>query len=252
MRNVYIAFWGWVALWLVMPAQGETLARRLIATYEKVDTVSCEIRRDIGNSEGEMRWLSRVHFARPDKLHVENYAPLPRRIIADGVTMFQYNEGQPRGFRQSIDQLPDAMIHNLRKVPGTAMEHLFRIADMPEDELEDGEEPFPVRRGYATTTLYVVLHADAQGRLGRLELYDVKKRDVLTARVDFENFEEVVEGVWIPMAHHGTYIMGDVTSEEVIRLSDYQANKAIDAKLFDADAYFEDVEWVSRFEDLAQ
>jgi len=239
-----------VVLCTFSPVQADTLVARLLASYEKIQTVTCDIRRDIGNKDGEMRWLSRVYYARPDRLHVENFAPLPRRIIADGQSLFQHNEGQPRGFRQYIDQLNEVMLLNVRKVPGTAMEHLFRISDAPEEKMEDGEGPYPIRRGYATPGLFVVLFADVEGRLGRIELREAKKRDKVTAQIDFESFEEVMDGVWIPMLHRGEYVLGDVTSTEVIRITNYKANEPIEAKQFDAPGFFTNVEWTSNFEDL--
>lgn len=231
-------------------ACAERLVDALIARYEQIETVTCDVRRDLSNDDGRMRWLSRVYYARPDRLHVENHAPLPRRIIADGEVMYQHNEGQPRGFRRPIAEIEQNMVDNLRRVPGTVMEHLFRIGDAEEIEFEPEHAAFPLRRGYAADHVFVVLHADEEGRLGRLELFDGADQERLTGEIDFEAFEEVIEGVWIPMVHRGRFQLGGVESRETVRISNYAANTSIPEHLFNADAFFSDVRWVRNFEDL--
>ena len=90
--------------------RAETVAEQLIAGYERVQSVSCEIRRDMETSARKMRWLSRVYFQRPDRLHVDNSAPLPRRIVADGTNFFSYAEGDRKGFSRPIAQLDTDML----------------------------------------------------------------------------------------------------------------------------------------------
>lgn len=236
-------------LLLAMPLRADTLVNRLLEGYESIETVSCDVRRDLSNKNGEMRWLSRVYYQRPDRLHVENHAPLPRRIIADGETMYQHNENHPRGFRSAIDDLNETMLGGLRKVPGTVMDQLFRLQDAPEIELE-GEGEFPVWRAYETDSVYVVLQADEEGRLGRVELYPVDDRDTLKGEIDLDSFVEVMDGVWIPMLHRGRFVVDSLENEETTRISNYVVNEAIPDPLFQPDAFFEDVEWVDSFDDL--
>jgi hypothetical protein len=230
--------------------QADTLVQDLLERYERIETVTCDVRRDLVNAEGRMRWLSRVHFARPDRLHVENHAPLPRRIIADGETMYQHNEGQPRGFRAPIASLNTAMRDGLRKVPGTAMEHLLRIGGAPETVLPGELDDFPVRRAYATDTLYVVLHADADLRLGRIELFDGPDQRTQAGQIDFEAFDEVIDGVWIPMVHRGRFQVGGSENTETTRISNYAANAPMPQHLFQAESFFRDVTWVDSFDEL--
>lgn len=230
-------------------AWGDTLVERLIARYERVETMTCDVRRDISNEDGRMRWLSRVYFQQPDRLHVENYAPLPRRIIADGEMMYQHNDGQPRGFQKPIAELEEAMLHGLRKVPGTAMEHLFRLRGIPETELV-GNGAYPVQRGYQADRVYVVLHADDEYRLGRIEFFASADRDKLAGEIDFEAFEEVLEGVWIPLLHRGRFQLDAFETRETTRISNVSVNESIPEHLFNAAAFFRDVQWVDRFEDL--
>lgn len=240
---------GFLSLWAAGALHADTLAERLIERYEEIETVTCDVRRDVSNEDGRMRWLSRVHYQRPDRLHVENHAPLPRRIIADGETMYQHIDGQPRGFRRRIDELDEPMRQGLIKVPGTAMEHLLRLRGAPESEWA-GDGEFPIRRGYETDRLFVVLHADDAYRLGRIEFYRSADRSERTAEIDFSDFEEVLDGVWIPMVHQGRFRWGEIESGETTRISNMTVNEPIPQHLFNANAFFEDVEWVDQFDDL--
>ena len=241
---------GLAMLWPVSGALAEaTLVDQLLAQYERIESVTCDLRRDVRQGEQTMRWLSRIEFQRPDRLHVENHAPLPRRIVSDGTTLFQHNQGQPRGFRRPVDELNAAMLNSLRRVPGTAMEHLARLRGLPEIELE-GEGDYPVRRAYETPQIYAVLHADADGRLGRLELFDADDRSQLTGALDFSAFVEVLDGVWIPMRHETRFQVGDVIVRETVRLSQYEVNAPIAPERFDPAVHFDEVEWVDDFGDL--
>ncbi len=245
-KNILMAIisLGWAGTLLA-----DTLAEQLLERYEQVETVTCDVRRDLSNEDGRMRWLSRVYYQRPNRLHVENHAPLQRRIIADGETMYQYNDGQPRGFRRAIADLDERMLHGLHKVPGTAMEHLYRLRGVPEIELE-GEGTYPIRRAYKTERVTVVLHADEKYRLGRIAFYADPERSEQTGEIDFSAFEEVLDGVWIPMLHQGRFTSGGLETRETTRISNMTVNEPIPQHLFNASTFFKDVEWVDRFEEL--
>lgn len=230
-------------------AAESTLVDQLLAQYEQIESVTCDLRRDVTQGDQEIRWLSRIYFQRPDRLNVKNHAPLPRRIVSDGTALFQHNRDQPRGFRQAVDELSEAMLLSLRRVPGTPMEHLARLRDVPEKVL-DGAGEFPVRRAYATAKIYAVLHADEAGRLGRLELFDATDRSRLTGEIDFSAFVEVLAGVWIPMRQDARFYLGDLTVQESVRLSQYTVNVPIPADRFEPAAFFQDVEWVADFDKL--
>ena len=212
--------------------RAETVAEQLIAGYERVQSVSCEIRRDMETSARKMRWLSRVYFQRPDRLHVDNSAPLPRRIVADGTNFFSYAEGDRKGFSRPIAQLDTDMLISLRKIPGTAMDHLLR------------------RRGYAAAKTFVVLSLDASNRLIRVEFFATAEQRQKTAQYDYSAFQEVAPGAWIPCLHKGVFNLGGVESYETTRVNNLAVNQAIPPKLFDHDLFFQKVEFVGSFEEI--
>lgn len=243
------------AVWLFPPlvqADGRdapaTLAQRLLQQYRQIESVSCDVRREVITPEGTIRWLSRVYFRQTNQLHAANAAPLPRLIIADGSIMYQHTAGSERGFRRPVEDLDANMRINLERVPGTLMDHLIRLEDTPETSLE----PTPhatIRRAYEAQHVYAILEADDQLRLKRILFYDVQERSQKTGEITSEGFEEVMPQVWIPMQHRATFHFGDKTVQERIRITNYQANISIPDEMFTPEIHFsDDIEWVDSFD----
>jgi hypothetical protein len=232
-------------------APSPTTAERLLAGYEQIASLRCDLRREVQGPEDSLRWLSRIYYQRPDRLHAVNIEPLPRLIIADGTTMYQHNEGQPRGFRAPLADLDDVMLANLRKIPGTPMEHLFRLQGLPEKDAGHDAEADVRFFEYETDQVICVLSIDAQDRLTRLRLYTKQDRETPAVDISYRHQLEVLPGVWMAQLQVSEIRMGEIQTRETVRLSNLEINPELDASLFDASQYFpEAVEWVNRFEDL--
>ncbi|MFH0952866.1 MAG: hypothetical protein V1873_00900 [Verrucomicrobiota bacterium] len=231
---------------LAAAARAETLADRLLASYDPVQSVTCEIRKDMEAQAGAMRMLSRVYYQKPDRLNVDQAAPVPRRIVADGKTFYSYIDGDAKGFSRLIEKLSDEMIINLRKVPGTAMDHLLKLRGVAEKDL-DGTPEFPVRKGYETAKVFVVLSLDATGRLARVEFFTSPEMKDKTGQYDYSAFREVLPGVWIPCLHQGTFRIAGSESKETSRVDNLSVNQPIAPSLFDPGPFFKGVEFVDEF-----
>ena len=229
----------------------ETLAEKLIAQYEQIQTLTCDIRRDTETSDNKITTLSHVTFQRPDCLFVENVIPVKRTIVADGTNFFSFIEGDPKGFSRPISQLNEEMLISLRKVPGTAMDHLLRLKGLPETEVEATGE-FPARKSYEAGKVFVILSMDPEGRLARIEFYSSKEMQDKTAQYDYSHFQEVLPGLWIPALHRLTYSQGGVDASESSRIDTLQVNKPVDQALFDASRYFKGVQFVGSFDEIYQ
>ncbi len=230
-------------------ARGETLAERILASYDPVRSVSCEVRKDSEAGGRTMRMLSRVYYEKPDRLHVDQPAPIPRRIVADGTTFYSYIEGDPKGFSRPIAKLNEEMQINLRKVPGTAMDHLLKLKGVAETNLPPTAE-FAERKGYDTGKLFVVLSTDATGRLARIEFFSSPAMEETNLRCDYSDFRQVDGGAWIPCLHKAVLRLGGVESRETTRVDNLAVNQAIPANLFVAAPFFKDVEFVDSFEEI--
>jgi hypothetical protein len=85
-------------LLLCATASAERLVDDLLAGYAKIETVSCEVRRTTEVDGSKTRALTRVQYARPDRINVHSRAPIKRRHVADGERLYYYVECDPKGF----------------------------------------------------------------------------------------------------------------------------------------------------------
>jgi len=234
----------------IIPAcAADRLVDELLARYDKVKTVSCEVRRTSTTPKGKVRSLSRVHYKKPDRIHVDSTSPIKRRHISNGERLYYYVEGDPKGFSKPVDELDEEWLFSLRQVPGTAMKHLFKIDDAEEDELPATEE-FPVRRGYRVGEVYVVLSLGPKEKLQQVEYFDSPEMEKRILRTEYRNFEEVLPGVEIPCYHATELKFQGIEKTEDVQFLNMQVNKPIAKGIFDPDVYFEDVEFVGSFDEI--
>lgn len=228
-------------------ARAETLAQRWMASYDGVTSVVCQVRKETTSPAGSMRTLSRVYYNKPDRLHVENVAPIKRRIVSDGRTFYSYIEGDPKGFSRPVSELDDEMLIQLRKVPGTAMDHLMRLRDAAERRLE-GTPEYPERLVYRHDRQWVVFSADPTGRLALIEFFDDETLSHKVAEYRYDLFREVLPGVWIPLRHEAWLDSGGVITRETTNLDHIEVNGPIAETLFTPGLFFKDVKFVDTFQ----
>jgi hypothetical protein len=222
------------------------LADRLLEEYSRIDRLSCHIRREVETPQGKTRFLSRVFWERGGRLHADNSSPLSRTIVSDGTNFFSYIQGDPRGFSRPVAELNEEMTLNLRKVPGTAMEHLLLLKDAAETPLPPEPER-PVRASYAAGRIRAELNLDADGRLVRVDLFDASDPDRRTARYDYSRFEEVLPGIWIPRRHEARLAIGGVEITEIVQIDRLDARSPIAPSLFQPDLHFQGVRFEREF-----
>lgn len=242
---------GCVAMGLMaLTACGETVRERVLKPYDSIQSLSCEIRRDTPLPDGQiLRMLSRVYYQRPDRLHVENFSPVKRRIVSDGTVFRSFTEGAPKGFSRPVAELNEEMLRNLRMVPGSAANMLEVLAGATEVPLDSTAE-FPVRAGYDNGKSFAVLSLDENGRLARFEIYGSAAMTDLNTRTDFSAFQEVAPGVWIACLQQSKITVQGLERTETTRVDNLVANGEIPASLFEFGAFFTGVEFVDSFEKI--
>ena len=226
-----------------------TLAEKLCSSYAQVESVSCRVRKTSEVDGKTATLLSQVYYQRPDHMHVENIAPIRRRIIADGRQFYYYVEGMAKGFSCPLAKLEGEWVIMQKSVPGSAMEHILRLQGVPEIPLA-GTPDYPVRRGYARERVFVVLACDAKGRLARIEFFKTPEMKNLTAQVEYSDFQKVTDTCWLAGLQQGTAYFGTNTVCETRRFDNLLINKPITAGLFDAAAFFPKVDFVDDFSKL--
>lgn len=220
---------------------------RLLSEYAKIKTVTCQIRRTKEGDLGKMRFLSRVYWTNQDKLHSEGITPVKRRTIADGKRLWQYAEGDPKGFSRPIGDLSEQMTISLKMIPGTAMDQLLRLKDLDETSLA-ADETATKRVGIQTPQQYVVLRFDALDRLTGLRFFKTADMKDLTARYDYSDFNEAVPGVWMPMTHTIVVYGNKSNFSETVKVDRFIANQPVAESLFIAPSFFDkEIDFVDDF-----
>ncbi len=242
-------FTGVLMVALASSARAETLVDRLLASYDGVQSLQAEIRKDAKAGPLEVRKLSRVFFARPDRLNVETFSPVKRRIVADGTNLYSYLEGDPKGFARPVAKLDEDWLISLRQVPGTPMDQLLRLKGLPEKELP-ATPTAPVRRGYQAAKVFVVLEVDADGRLQSLEFFTSADMIQRTARYDYSAYTELAPGLWFPLVHKARLQQGGVESEETTRITHPVVNQPLPEGLFIPEAFFKGVEFTDSLDEI--
>lgn len=230
-----------------LPVCAETVVDELLARYDRITNVSCEVRKEISGPQGKVRMLSRVHWQRPDRIHVENFSPMKRRYVADGERIFYYVEGDPKGFSRPVSELDRDWVISLRKVPGSPMDVLLLVKDAEETALKSTEE-YAMRKGYATENAFAVLSLDEQQRLVHAEVYRSAEMKYRTAEYEYLQYEEVLPGVELPRLHKINVSVEGVERDEETRFTNVKVNEPIPERLFVPGPFFRDIEFVDEFE----
>ena len=225
----------------------DTLAERMLAAYDAVETVSCEVRRDTESAQGKSRMLSRVFCQKPDLIHIENVMPSlgtgRRRIVSDGKALYIHEQDEPRGYSRPVSELDADKLIELRRLPGTAMDHLLRLKGVEEQPLP-GTPEFPVRAGYQTARNFVVLCADGESRLVQVEFYRTSAMDERIGRYVYSSFSEPLPGVFFAGLIRGEFSDMGLQLTETVRISSLAVNEPVSPMLFVPGAFFENVEFV--------
>ncbi|MDD2237368.1 MAG: hypothetical protein PHP44_08885 [Kiritimatiellae bacterium] len=228
------------------PVEAGPVVDDLLTRYDAIHTLSCSVRREAEHAGNTTRMLSRVFYQRPDLLHVQNFSPVKRRYVADGERMYYHVDGDEKGFSRPIAELNNDWLISLRAIPGTPMDHLFRLKGGRETPADPTPE-FPIRTACNTESAYAILSQDTSGRLARIELFTTPDHAILKARFDYSQFLEVTNGVSIPCLHLATMHFGEIETKETSRFDNMTVNTPLSPQLFVAAPYFKDVLFVDDF-----
>ncbi|HEY5654001.1 MAG TPA: hypothetical protein VIR63_06505 [Pontiella sp.] len=231
---------------LVSSAHAGPEVDRLLSEYEKIETVTCQIRRTKEGPAGKVRFLSRVYWKKGGYIHAEGIAPVKRRTIADGKALFQYNEGAPKGFSRPIETLSEPMAISLKLIPGTAMDHLLRLKGLDEQELP-AQEDSTKRIGIQAENNYAVLLLDEAGRLTGIDFFE--RADMLkkTAGYTYRDHTEAA-GAWVPLTHEAVFSRDGSDFKETVRVDRFITNNPVAESLFIASSFFDkNIDFVDDF-----
>ncbi len=227
----------------------ETAIDRLLVNYNRIESLSCKIRRVSEVGDQKVRRLSRIYWKRGDFIHVDNIAPLKRRIIADGKHFYYYITGEPKGFSRPIEQLSGEQIAELRRVPGTPMDHLLKLKGL-EEELLKPKDAGGLSFGYKGDGFFAEVNTDERNRLSSILYYEGDAQGRMQARYDYSEYKEIMSGLWMPLKHDAQILIGKEDGSETLRVSDLTVNEPIAEGLFIADHFLKGVDYVKTFKEI--
>ena len=236
------------------PACAGPAVQALLDAYASVPQLSCEHRRDIQSGDGNtVRFLSRIWFRRPDRLHAQNLSPMKRRTVCDGTVLRQYTEGLPRGFARPVTELDGEALTNLRMLPGSNSNWLEPLRDLPETDIPppDGDSS-PGRRIaiHQPGTAYTILSFDESNRWTRLEMYTSPAMTDRLLLADFSDFSEILPGIWIALRQSIELSMEGASRTETVRIDNLSATAPIPDSMFDPTPFFQGVTFTDSFDKM--
>ncbi len=240
----------WTAV-LLLPvsclAEDSTLANKLYAGYNNITSISCEIRKTSTAQDQTVRMLSRVYYQKPGKIHVDNVSPVRKRIISDGTNLYFYQNNALRGFSCPVAELKEPMLSAYKNIPSTPMEHLRKLTRHQESPLPPTQD-FAVRKAYKTEKMFVVLSADNDYKLQRIEFFKTSNMKEKSGEYNYSEFQKAGEKCWIPTVHKAVISLSEGKKlTETRHIQNLQINKHITPKLFDHTTFFTDVHFTDDF-----
>jgi hypothetical protein len=225
----------------------ESWIERLIAVHRPVETLRCDVRRERTMAGKTTTRLSRVWYARGDRLRVEGASPLPTRVLADGTTIYKWIEGNPHGVRWVLSDAPANEQQQVRQVPGTVEEYLLRLRGSHETLLP-GTPEYPIRVAchLEASDLRAILSLDPSNRLCHIEYVEETATQPRRMRIVFSNWTELRPGVFMPTLHR-IHIEHDQRPpiDETVVISRVSVNPTFNPEEFDIARHAPNIRFVS-------
>ncbi len=238
---------------LVSIAQAESgeqhLVKQKIKNYSRVKTLTCRVRRTAKSSDKTLTFLSKVFYKKGGFLHSKTVSPYKRTVVANGKKLYSYFQNHTKGVAKDIEKLEKNEIINLRKAPGTPMDHLYRLADSPQTKL-DPTAKYPERYAYTTKNAFVVVSLDKKSRIKSIAFYNGKDMKGKKAETIYSRHKKVDEDLWIPCLHESTVYHEHTKTVETIHFNNLEVNVPVAENLFIPGNFMPDVEFVDSYSDL--
>ncbi len=232
------------------PAVLETPASNVLsavrAQYAAVSNLTCTVRREAADGKGgKVEVMSRVAWARGDRMNVQMLKPVERRIVIDGATVqIKAAADQAPAIYQVTNQTP-SQFANLRSVPGSPEEMLAPFANMA---AADRPAKPPLARAVAFSSMetngHVVVAAtvsfDDLGRVARIDFFPDGPEDADHPRssATMRGAIEALPGIWLFRRVETESVISGRNIKTVSRFDKFEVNTDLPASLFDPKAFF--------------
>ena len=235
---------------LCRPAVLEVPAKEVLAAvhaqYAAVSNLTCTVRREAADGTGgKVEVMSRVAWARGDRMNVQMLKPVERRIVIDGVTVQIKAAADKAPAVYQVTNQTQTQFANLRSVPGSPEEMLALFANM---SAADRPAKPPLARTVALSSTetngHVVVAAavsfDDLGRVARIDFFPDGPEDADHPRsaAVFRGALEVLPGIWLFRRVETESVLSGRNIKTVSRFDKFEANSDLPDSLFDPKSFF--------------
>lgn len=210
--------------------------------YAPVSNVTCTVRREVGDGKGgKLEVMSRVVWARGDRMNVQVVKPSPRRIVIDGETVRIKGPNDESPAIYQVTNQTATQFANLRSVPGGPEELLAPLATLLAVDR-------PPRPPFARTISFsdpqkpseeiATVSFDEFGRVARLDFAAADGAAAGRSSVTFRAPFEALPGVWLFRRTETEATVGGRTLRMVSRFDKFEVNGDLPAAIFDPKSFF--------------
>ena len=214
--------------------------------YAIVSNLTCTVRREAADGNGrKIELISRVAWARGDRMNVQMLKPIERRIVIDGVTVqIKAATDQSPAVFQVTNQTP-TQFANLRSVPGSPEEMLAPFADLSAVD-RPAKPPFARTVAFSSKeangrcVVAAAVSFDDLGRVACIDFFPDGPQDAEHPRSSavFRGAFEALPGVWLFRRVETETTLAGRTIKTVSRFDKFEVNGDLPASLFDPKAFF--------------
>ena len=226
----------------VLEVAATNVLKAVSAQYAGVSNVACTVRREVGDGKGgKLEVMSRVVWARGDRMNVQVVKPSPRRIVIDGETVRIKGPNDESPAIYQVTNQTATQFANLRSVPGGPEELLAPLASL----LAADRAPAP---SFARTISFsdpqrpsgeiAAVSFDELGRVARLDFAAADGAAAGRSSVTFRAPFEALPGVWLFRRTETEATVGGRTLRMVSRFDKFEVNGDLPAAIFDPKSFF--------------
>ncbi len=231
---------------VVLDVPASNVLETVYAQYGCVSNVTCTVRREVADMRGgKAEALSRVVWARGDRMNVQMLKPSARRTVIDGESIrIKGLHDEAPAIYHVTNQTPSQMA-NLRSVPGSPEELLAPLSSL----LATGwnaKPPFArtvafMEKGPDGTPAFPLAFVsfDDLGRIGRIDfLPPPDDASAASSTVSFHGAFEALPGAWFFRRVETETKMNGRSFRTVSRFDKIDVNGELPAAIFDPKAFF--------------
>lgn len=216
------------------------------ARYAAATNVACTVRRGIavgGKDGGSAEAVSRIVWARGNRLNVQKVAPERRRTVIDGTTVRTAAEGEKEPVAFPVaDQLP-TQAANLRAVPGSPERALAVLDPATAEDVDPAAPPFARQVAFRLAdtnapNAIAVVSFGADGAVARLEAFEDAARTRSAWSTEFLSSVELLPGVPFFRKIETTSVVDGRTVRVTTSYDRLRVNEALPPSIFDPKAFF--------------